>query len=285
MEIIRDPKTVYRRVISFKKEGKRIGFVPTMGYLHEGHLSLIRIARTLSDILVVSIFVNPIQFGPNEDYNIYPRDPKRDAELCKKEGVNILFIPEVDDMYPQNYSTYVDVLHLSDHLCGKSRPGHFRGVATVCTKLFNITQPDITVFGQKDAQQAFIIKRLIRDLNFNIELIIAPIVREPDGLAMSSRNIYLTPEERKEAIALYKSLCLAQELVLEKGVRKSSEVIKGMEELIKTIAKHGTIDYISIVDTKELHPIEELKGEILIALAVKFSKARLIDNIIVKLSE
>lgn len=282
MEIIKHPADVQIRVEKLKRDGKRIGFVPTMGYLHQGHLSLIRIAKTRADITVVSIFVNPIQFGPNEDFNIYPREPERDILLCEKEGVDILFMPDIEDMYPANYSTYVEVQRLGDHLCGKSRPGHFRGVATVCTKLFNIVQPNIAVFGQKDAQQAFIIKRLIRDLNFNIELIIAPTVRAEDGLAESSRNIYLTPEERKEATVLYRSLCLAEKLIIHDGIRDANTIITEMERFITTESKHGKIDYISIVDTEELQPVQTIKGEVLVALAVKFSKARLIDNTIIK---
>jgi len=285
MDLVRYAKEMQTKASEIRLARKIIGFVPTMGALHEGHLSLIRIARAKADIVVVSIFVNPTQFGPNEDFTTYPRDLDRDKSLCEKENVDIVFAPDVSEMYPENYSTYVNVERLSDHLCGKSRPGHFRGVATVCTKLFNIVMPNIAVFGQKDAQQAFIIKRLVRDLNFNIEIIVAPIVREPDGLAMSSRNIFLNADERKEATALSRSLKLAEKLIIEDNVREAKIVINAMEELLRKEAPHGTIDYVSIVSTENLYPVAFLKGEILVAIAVKFSRARLIDNTIIKLPD
>ncbi len=262
-----------------KKKGKIIGFVPTMGYLHEGHLRLVRIARKKSDLCVVSIFVNPLQFGPKEDFKEYPRDIKRDKKLLEKEGVDILFYPEEKEMYPDDFSTYVKVEGLTEGLCGRSRPGHFQGVTTVVTKLFNSVLPHFAVFGEKDAQQALVIKRMVRDLNMPIKIIVAPTVREKNGLAMSSRNVYLSPKEREEATVLYRSLLKAKEMI-ERGERNSNVIIGKMREMIEETS--GKIDYIAIVDTKDLKEMEVIKGEVLIALAVYFSKARLIDNIRVK---
>jgi len=266
----------------YRSEGKTIGFVPTMGYLHEGHLSLFRIARKKSHILVVSIFVNPLQFGPNEDFKEYPRDLERDLKLCEKENVDIVFVPNEKEMYPENFSTFVEVKNLDQELCGKFRPGHFRGVATVVLKLFNIVKPHLAVFGLKDAQQYFIIKRMVRDLNLDIQIIPGQTIRENDGLAMSSRNVYLNDEERKQASVLYKSLMLAKKLI-EDGERKSQKIISEMEKFITENAPLSKIQYIQIVDTKELKPLEILEGEVLIALAVFFGKTRLIDNIIISL--
>ncbi len=264
----------------FIRQGKTIGFVPTMGYLHEGHLSLFRIARKKSDILVVSIFVNPIQFGPNEDYQIYPRDPEGDLKKCEKEGVDVVFMPDVEEMYPPDFSTYVEVKHLDEELCGKYRPGHFRGVTTVVTKLFNAVRPHLAVFGLKDAQQYFIIRRMVRDLNMPIDIIPGPIVREPDGLAMSSRNVYLSPEERKQAPALYRALQLAKRMI-EEGERDPRKVIDAVRRYIEEHAPLGRIQYIQVVDTYNLKPVDEIKGEVMVALAVFFGKTRLIDNVIV----
>ncbi|MEO0202817.1 MAG: pantoate--beta-alanine ligase [candidate division WOR-3 bacterium] len=266
----------------YRNEGKTIGFVPTMGYLHEGHLSLFRIARKKSHILVVSIFVNPLQFGPNEDFKEYPRDLKRDLTLCEREKVDVVFVPDKEEMYLEDFSTYVEVKNLDEELCGKFRPGHFRGVATVVLKLFNIVKPHIAVFGLKDAQQYFIIKRMVRDLNLDITIIPGPTIREPDGLAMSSRNIYLSSNERKQAPVLYKSLMLAKELI-ENGERDSEKIIKEIEKFIKENASLAEIQYIQIVDTRNLKPISEIRGEVLIALAVFFGKTRLIDNIIISI--
>lgn len=268
----------------YRREGKTIAFVPTMGYLHEGHTSLFKIARKKSHILVVSIFVNPLQFGPSEDYKEYPRDLERDLEICKNENIDIVFVPSESEMYLKDFSTFVEVKNLDEELCGKYRPGHFKGVATVVLKLFNIVKPHIAVFGLKDAQQYFIIRRMVRDLNLDIEIIPGPTVRESDGLAMSSRNVYLNPEERKQATALYKSLMLAKEMI-EKGERNASRIIYEMEKFIKENAPLSKIQYIQVVDTANLKPIEELKGEFLIALAVFFGKTRLIDNIIISLDE
>lgn len=261
--------------------GKKIGFVPTMGYLHEGHLSLIRIAREKSDIVITSIFVNPTQFGPGEDYEAYPRDFQRDTRLAEEVGSNIIFHPSVDEMYPQGYQTHIKVEKITKVLCGISRPTHFQGVTTVVAKLFNATKPQLAVFGQKDAQQAFVIKRMVKDLNMDIEILVAPIVREPDGLAMSSRNSYLTPTQRKEAVVLYRSLMKAKAMI-EEGHRDSQHIIQEITHMINH-SQSAKIDYVSIVDSQDLQPVATLEGEILIAEAVCFGKTRLIDNIIVQI--
>ncbi|WP_448378324.1 pantoate--beta-alanine ligase [Fervidobacterium sp.] len=259
------------------KSGKSIGFVPTMGYLHKGHLSLVEAARKENDVVVVSIFVNPTQFGPNEDYNRYPRDLERDLRLLEPLGVDYVFNPSVEEMYPAMYSTYVEEVELSKYLCGASRPGHFRGVCTVVTKLFNIVKPTKAYFGQKDAQQFRVLRRMVRDLNMDVEMIEMPIVREEDGLAMSSRNVYLNPEERKEATRLYKSLLKAKELI-ESGER---DVQKIKSEMLK-ILDHPLlrVDYVEIVDEETLRPVEKIERKAIVALAVFIGKARLIDNMI-----
>jgi len=264
----------------YRKEGKSIGFVPTMGALHEGHLSLINTARKHTDVVVMSIFVNPIQFGPNEDFDKYPRDIKRDEELARTAGADIIFYPSLSQMYPQGYATYVNVEGLTDRLCGASRPGHFKGVATVVAKLFGIVKPDIAYFGQKDAQQTFTIKKIVEDLNMGIEIKVLPIVREEDGLAMSSRNAYLSEEERRDSGVLYRSLEKAQTLI-KQGERDPKKIIKIMTEMIKQVPSAG-IDYVSIVDTKDLKDVDKISQEALIALAVYIGKTRLIDNVIVK---
>jgi pantoate--beta-alanine ligase len=266
-----------------RAQGKRIGFVPTMGYLHEGHLQLIDIARQHSDFVVVSIFVNPTQFGPHEDFASYPRDFERDRKLCEARGADLIFAPEVSEMYPERSLITFQIEKLADHLCGARRPGHFNGVVLVVSKLFNIVQPDIAVFGQKDAQQLIIIKRLVQDLNFPVRIISAPTVREPDGLAMSSRNVYLSPTQRAQSTVLYKSLQRAKTLI-ESGERDAKRVIAEMERVIAT-ASEAKIDYIEIVRVSDLQPIEKLDGLVLIALAVYFGKARLIDNIILDVSD
>jgi pantoate--beta-alanine ligase len=262
-----------------KKANRVIGFVPTMGYFHEGHLSLIRAARKQADIIVVSIFVNPIQFGPKEDFKRYPRDIKRDEELAKACGADVLFLPEKTGMYPPGFSTYVNVEKLTDGLCGNSRPGHFRGVTTVAMKLFEIIRPDIVYFGQKDAQQAFVIKKMIADLNMGITMKMMPTVREEDGLAMSSRNTYLTAPERKEALLVNGSLNLARDLI-DSGEKDSKKIIKKMKDLLET-APALKIDYIAITDTRDLKEISAIRDEALIAVAAFVGKTRLIDNIIV----
>lgn len=258
---------------------KTIGFVPTMGYLHEGHLSLVREARKGNDIVVVSIFVNPTQFGPNEDFERYPRDLERDLRLLEPLGVDYVFIPSVEEMYPKKYSVYVEEVELSKYLCGAKRPGHFRGVCTVVTKLFNIVKPTRAYFGQKDAQQFRILRRMVENLNMDVEMLEMPIVRESDGLAMSSRNVYLNIEERREATRLYKSLQLAKEL-FENGER---DVKKIKDAMYRVLSHHLLkIDYVEIVDEETLEPVEKIDNTVIVALAVFVGKARLIDNIILR---
>jgi pantoate--beta-alanine ligase len=279
MKIIRSCRQMLVSSRRIRQSRKRIGFVPTMGYLHEGHLSLVKQARKDNEIVVMSIFVNPIQFGPKEDLKRYPRDLKRDIKSAKAWGVDIIFYPTDKSMYPQDFRTYVKVDELSNVLCGKSRPHHFRGVATVVSKLFNIVEPDIAYFGQKDAQQAIIIKRMARDLNMPLKIKILPIIRERDGLAMSSRNSYLDRSERIEALVLNQALKLAKALI-KRGERKSGYLIKKMKALInkKEAAK---IDYVQIVDLKNLTPVRKIKGRVLIALAIWIGRTRLIDNLII----
>jgi pantoate--beta-alanine ligase len=277
MKIVEKVKEMQAISLAEKRVGKRVGFVPTMGYLHEGHLSLVRRARRENDIVVVSIFVNPTQFGPNEDFERYPRDLKRDAELLKREGVDYLFHPKAEEMYPPGYSTFVEVEGLTETLCGAKRPGHFRGVATVVTKLLNIVQPDRAYFGEKDFQQLQVIKRLVRDLNIPVEVVGCPIVREEDGLALSSRNTYLSSEERESALALYKGLKLAKEL-FESGERDAERIKREVERLILSHPKVSKVDYVEIVDSETLKPVKEVKEGDTIALAVFVGKTRLIDN-------
>ena len=279
MRVVRSVAAMQRIARARCGEG-RIGLVPTMGYLHEGHLQLVRAARKQSDFVVVSIFVNPIQFGPKEDFRRYPRDFARDRRLLESAGVDVIFYPRVKEMYPEGYATFVEVERLGDGLCGASRPGHFRGVATVVAKLFSIVLPDVAVFGAKDAQQAFVIRRMTRDLGFHTRIIILATVREKDGLAMSSRNIYLSPGERAEAPVLHRSLVLAKKLIRQ-GERKAAKVRAAMRRLIQR-ESGGRIEYVEIIDTDELKPINTIKGEMLVALAVHFGKTRLIDNIVVR---
>ncbi len=281
MKVVRKPEEMQKMAFKHKIDGKKIAFVPTMGYLHEGHLSLIREGRKLGDILVVSIFVNPTQFGPNEDLDRYPRDFKRDQQLCEKEGVDYIFYPETKDIYTNGYQTYVEVTELSKYLCGKTRPTHFRGVTTVVSKLFNIVQPDIAIFGRKDYQQLKIIERMVKDLNFPIKIVGMPIVREPDGLAMSSRNKYLKPEERESALSLSKSLKMAEEMV-KNGERDLSKIKEKVRNFIDSFP-HTKIDYVEITDPETLTSIDEMTDNgALLALAVWVGKARLIDNTLLK---
>lgn len=280
MEIIkRTPqmKSLARRLAA---EGNRIGFVPTMGALHAGHLSLMQRARQMCDIVVVSIFINPIQFGPNEDLDRYPRDLAHDAELCMTRGVDYIFAPLIDDIYPEDFSTYVIVEGLSDRLCGSSREGHFRGVTTVVTKLFNIVKPQFAFFGRKDAQQSVIIKRMMEDLSMDTEIVVCPIVRDEDGLALSSRNAYLSPEERKAATVLHRALEKAQ-VLYGAGEREASTILKEIEEVVGT-EPLVRIDYVSIVTARDLEPIQTLSDDqtVLIALAAYVGKTRLIDNVV-----
>ncbi|MCM3766590.1 pantoate--beta-alanine ligase [Neobacillus niacini] len=281
MRVITTIKEMQAEIIKQKKSGKSIGFVPTMGYLHEGHLTLIRQARKETNIVVVSIFVNPLQFGPNEDYESYPRDIARDQALTEAENVDYVFHPAVEEMYPAPPSLTVMVRERTNVLCGKSRPGHFDGVATVVTKLFNIVRPTKAYFGKKDAQQVAVIEGLIADLNFPIELRAVEIIRESDGLAKSSRNVNLLPAEREQAPVLYKCLQAAEEAI-QQGERNPASLIEMISEMICRESK-GIIDYIEILSYPQLKPLEKLQGRIIIALAVKFTAVRLIDNIIIDL--
>ena len=262
----------------YKKNGKTIGFVPTMGYLHEGHISLIRCAKRENDIVIVSIFVNPIQFGENEDLDKYPRDIKRDLTICNNEGVDIVFNPSYEDMYPEGFQTYVVVEELTKGLCGDYRPGHFKGVTTVVTKLFNIVKPDRAYFGKKDYQQFKVIQRMVKDLNMDVEVIGCPLIREEDGLAMSSRNKYLSPEERESALSLSRALFRAKEM-FEEGERSAEKLKEEMERIILSYPHVKEIQYIEIVDPETLKPKKEAERGDVIALAVFVGDTRLIDNI------
>ena len=274
--IARTVKEVREQVKAWKKEGLTVGFVPTMGYLHEGHQSLIKRAVEENDKVVVSIFVNPMQFGPNEDLDSYPRDLEKDSALCEATGASLIFHPEPEEMYTDGFCSYVDMSVLTEELCGLSRPVHFRGVCTVVSKLFHIVTPDRAYFGQKDAQQLAIIKRMVLDLNMDIEIIGCPIVREEDGLAKSSRNTYLSKEERQAALVLSKAVALGESLV-KKGETDSKKIIKEMTALIEQepLAK---IDYIKIVDALTMQQIDTIDRPILCAMAVYIGKTRLIDN-------
>lgn len=257
--------------------GKRIGFVPTMGALHEGHLSLVQRSKQETDVTVVSLFVNPAQFGPQEDYQKYPRDLERDSELLRRAGVDFLFAPPVEEIYPPDFQTYATVERVSAPLEGRFRPGHFRGVATVVLKLFNVVQPHRAFFGQKDAQQCVVIQQLASDLNLPVEIVVCPIVREPDGLALSSRNAYLNPEERRAALVLYRSLTRARELI-QTGQWRVEVIVREIRALIEQEPR-ARIDYVEVVDARTLQPIERVGGSTLIALAVWIGPARLIDNL------
>lgn len=280
MKIIRTISEMQEQMQSLKSEGKTIGYVPTMGFLHEGHISLMKKARPANDVVVLSIFVNPLQFGPAEDLDAYPRDFERDHMIADAEGVDFIFYPSVEEMYPESASVKVSVVDRTNVLCGKSRPGHFDGVATVLIKLFNIIQPTRAYFGLKDAQQVAVVDGLIKDFNFPIELIPVETVREEDGLAKSSRNVYLNDEERKEAVELSKGLSMAR-TAIERGERNPEELVGMLKHHINENTS-GTVDYVEIYSYPELEEFETLKGKVIIALAVKFSKARLIDNIILE---
>jgi pantoate--beta-alanine ligase len=280
MEIIAVIKDMQARSDNMRREGKTIVFVPTMGFLHEGHLSLIREGQKYGDDLVVSIFVNPSQFGPGEDLETYPRNFRRDLELLRKEGVNAVFAPDADKMYGQNFQTLVELEKLPKHLCGLSRPLFFRGVATVVTKLFNIVKPHVAIFGEKDYQQLTVIRQMARDLNFDIKVVGARTVREADGLAMSSRNTYLSPLQRMSALSLNKSLRKAQELV-ENGLKDTAKIIEEAAKMIQSYPE-TEIDYIAIFDPETLDIMETIDRPARMALAVKVGKARLIDNMILR---
>ncbi len=258
-----------------------VGFVPTMGYLHEGHLELVRRAKAENQWAVASIFVNPTQFGPHEDYAAYPRDIPRDLAMLKTVKTDIVFIPPANEMYPPRCSTWVDVEKVTEKLEGAIRPGHFRGVATVCAKLFNIVQPTRAYFGQKDAQQVIVIKKMVTDLNMNLEIVVVPTVREPDGLAMSSRNTYLKPDERRAAVVLYRALKLAQKL-WSQGEKDALRIRQAMTQLIQKEPLAEKIDYISIADAETLEELHEITPPALVSLAVKIGKPRLIDNIVLE---
>ena len=278
MKIVGTVKEVREQVKEWKKQGLTVGFVPTMGYLHEGHKSLMDAARKDNDKVVVSIFVNPMQFGPTEDLATYPRDLDHDAALCESAGVDLIFHPEAEEMYEKDFCSFVDMTGLTEGLCGKTRPIHFRGVCTVVNKFFNIVTPDRAYFGQKDGQQLAVIKRMVRDLNMDIEIIGCPIVREEDGLAKSSRNTYLSPEERKAALILSKTVALGKELA--KTEKDANKVVEAMKKNIET-EPMAKIDYVEAVDALSMEPVEKLEGTCMLAMAVYIGKTRLIDNTLI----
>lgn len=268
-----------RKIVkAWKKQGLTVGLVPTMGYLHEGHESLIRRSVKENDRTVVSIFVNPMQFGKNEDLETYPRDFERDSRICREAGADLIFCPVPAEMYPPHFFTYTDMQTLTERLCGHDRPGHFRGVCTVVSKLFHIAAPDRAYFGQKDAQQLSVIKKMVRDLNFDLEVIGCPTVREADGLAKSSRNTYLSPQERQAAVVIHKALKYAEQAIAE-GEREAAVLRDGMLSIIEK-EPLARVDYVEIVDWEILQPVEKIEKSVLIAAAVKFGKTRLIDNYI-----
>ncbi|MCI5629127.1 pantoate--beta-alanine ligase [Clostridium sp. HCP1S3_B4] len=278
MEIATKIVDVRTKVNEWKKQGLKVGLVPTMGYLHEGHKSLIERAVKENDRVVVSVFVNPIQFGPTEDLATYPRDLERDSALCEDAGANLIFHPEKEEMYFDDFCTYVDMDNLTKVLCGKTRPIHFRGVCTVVSKLFNIVKPDRAYFGQKDAQQLAVVKRMVRDLNIDIEIVGCPIIREEDGLAKSSRNTYLSKEERQAATILSKSLKAAKKAI-EDGEKDSNKIVQIIEDMINT-EKLAKIDYVETVNSLTMEHVDKIEGSVLVAMAVYIGKTRLIDNFI-----
>lgn len=277
MDIVKTIKEVRENVKQWRKEGLSVGLVPTMGFLHEGHESLIKRAVAENDRVVVSVFVNPMQFGPKEDLASYPRDIEADGRLCEAAGASLIFHPEPEEMYEEGFCSFVDMTGLTNALCGLSRPVHFRGVCTVVNKLFNIVLPDRAYFGEKDAQQLAVVKRMVKDLNMDIEIVGCPIIREADGLAKSSRNTYLSPESRKQAVILSKSVFMARKMI-EDGERDASKVKKAMVDLINTMPL-ADIDYVEIVDVNTMKSIDKIEGDILCAIAVNIGgEARLIDN-------
>jgi pantoate--beta-alanine ligase len=280
MQVIEKPKQMQSLSEALRREGKKIAFVPTMGYFHEGHLTLMREAKRLGDVLVVSIFVNPLQFGPSEDYDRYPRDLERDLKMAEEVGVDIVFHPQVEDIYPPNFQTYVEVSELQKYLCGRFRPNHFRGVATVVLKLFNIVKPHVAVFGLKDYQQYLIIKRMVEDLNLDVEVVGIPTVREEDNLAASSRNVYLNAEERKAARALYKALMEAKRL-FEEGERNASKLLEASRKVIER-EPLVNLQYLELCDPETLEPLSGNIERALLAIAAWVGKTRLIDNIILE---
>ena len=280
LTIIQSVNEMQQCADELRRQGKRIAFVPTMGFLHEGHLSLMRIGRRLADKLVVSIFVNPAQFGPGEDFDTYPRDLDNDLDLCSQEKVDVVFTPSRPEMYPENYQTSVQLDTLPNHLCGLSRPVFFTGVATVVAKLFYMVKPHIAVFGEKDYQQLLVIRRMVNDLNMDIEIIGGPLVREPDGLAMSSRNNYLTSHQRPAALSLCGALTKAQQMI-DSGIRESSPILSEAKKIIGTHTENE-VDYISICDMHTLEKVETIDRPVLMALAVRVGGIRLIDNSILE---
>jgi len=279
MEVAKTIESVRSLVKAARGKGKRIGFVPTMGALHIGHISLIEAAVKNSDFVVVSIFVNPTQFGAGEDFEKYPRPLEADLEICKKAGVEVVFAPTPEQMYRAENVTWVNVEKLTEQLCGRFRPGHFRGVTTVCAKLFNIVAPDVAFFGQKDAQQAVVIRRMVADLNMPLEIVVCPTARESDGLAVSSRNKYLTEEQKRDAVCIYKSLQKCREMI-ETGTKDSETIIAEMRKILSQ-APAIEIEYVSIVDAESLQGLDKIVGKVLAAVAVRIGPARLIDNIVV----
>lgn len=281
MKIIHSPQKMQEWVDQVRAQGKTVGFVPTMGYLHQGHLSLLKLVKEHTDVSVASIFVNPIQFGPNEDYDSYPRDFDRDIQLLEKLAVDTLYMPSAEVMYPSNYFTYVNVESLGEHLCGASRPGHFKGVTTVVSKLFHTVKPHVAAFGRKDAQQARIIERMTTDLQFGIKIIFGDIIREEDGLAMSSRNVRLKPEHRLQAPALYQALRQAESFY-NTNQTNADELKRLVREIIEDKAPDGSEDYVELVDWETLQPVYNIQSTSLLALAIKFGDVRLIDNVLLE---
>ncbi len=279
MKVTKTIKSVRKLVKSARDKGKKTGFVPTMGALHIGHISLIEKAAKECDFVVVSIFVNPTQFGPGEDFKKYPRPFKNDLDICRKAGVDVVFAPSPQEIYPGENLTWVNVEKLTEPLCGRSRPGHFRGVATVCAKLFNIVTPDIAYFGQKDAQQAIVIKRMVADLNMPLKIVVCPTVRRADGLAESSRNKYLSERQKRDATYIYKALKKCESLI-KAGTKNSKTIIGEMKKILNEVPSIK-IEYISIVDAETLQELKEIRGKVLAAVAVKIGSTRLIDNIVV----
>ncbi len=279
MHIAKTIDKVRGPVSEARRDGKEIGLVPTMGALHDGHISLIDAAKERCDFVVVSLFVNPTQFGPNEDLEKYPRPFEADAEICRGHGVDVLFAPSPEVIYRQESLTWVTVEKLTEPMCGRSRPGHFRGVTTVCTKLFNIVGPDAAFFGQKDGQQALVIRRMVSDLDMPLEIVVCPTVREPDGLALSSRNQYLDPEQRKDATVLYRSLQACRKMI-EAGVTDAAQIRQEMLSIIERVPS-VKIEYVSIVETEQLQEVDRIEGSIMVAVAVHLGSTRLIDNILV----
>jgi len=276
MIVIEKAREMQQYSDSLRQKGKRIAFVPTMGFLHRGHMSLMEDGRKRGECLVASIYVNPTQFGPKEDLAKYPRDFDMDYKLCEGVGVDVIYFPSNDEMYPPHYQTYVDLEGVTQNLCGLSRPGHFRGVATVCAKLFNLVKPDVAVFGKKDFQQLVVIKRMVADLNMDLEIVGLDTVREPDGLAMSSRNTYLKPEERESALSLSRGLKMAKGMY-DKGERNAEAIIDAVSRFIAG-HPHAKIDYVKICDTTTIRDVFRMEGECVMALAVRVGVARLIDN-------